>query len=200
VAVATAQRLHVFVPGCGNPSGESFMAEQSVVGVFENTTQARAAIDKLIASGFPNSNISLVTKSLTSEPAAVKKTLEFGDETEKDAAIGAGIGGVIGLLGGATVVSLAGMGVVIAGPLGAMTGVVVGGLIGAIRGWSVHKDHIPKYEEKVQAGQVLVIAHHADPLKVANAEKVLQGTPHVSVRLYAKVDDADDRRVDDLKN
>ena len=40
------------------------MAEQSVVGVFENTTQARAAIDKLVASGFPSSNISLVTKSL----------------------------------------------------------------------------------------------------------------------------------------
>jgi outer membrane lipoprotein SlyB len=174
------------------------MAEQSVVAIYENTSQAKLAIDKLVASGFPSSSISLVTKSLTNEPAVVKKTLEFGDDTEKDAAIGAGIGGVIGLLGGATVVSMAGMGVVIAGPLGAMTGVVVGGLIGAIRGWSVHKDHIPKYEAKVKSGQVLVIAHHADPLKVVGAEKVLQGTPHVSVRLYAKVDDADDRRVDDL--
>jgi outer membrane lipoprotein SlyB len=175
------------------------MAEQSVVAVFENTQQAKAAVDKLVASGFPNSSIALVTKSLTTEPEVVKKTLEFGDNTEKDAAIGAGIGGVIGLLGGATVVSLAGMGVVIAGPLGAMTGAVVGGLIGAIRGWSVHQDHIRKYEEKVQAGQVLVIAHHGDPQKIASAEKVLQGIPHVEVSLHTRVDDADDQRVDDLK-
>ncbi len=86
-----------------------------------------------MASGFPQQNISLVTASLKNETAAVKKALELGDESEKDAVIGAGIGGVVGLLGGATVVTMAGMGVVIAGPLGAMTGVVVGGLIGAIQ-------------------------------------------------------------------
>ena len=175
------------------------MAEECVVAVYKNTTQAKAAIDKLIASGFPQTNISLVTATLKNEPAAVKRALELGDNSEKDAAIGAGIGGAIGLLGGATVVSLAGIGVVIAGPLGALTGVVVGGLIGAIRGWSVHSDHIPKYEEKVKAGQVLIIAHGSDPRKIAAAEKTLLTTGPSEVRLYAATDDADDPRVNDLR-
>lgn len=175
------------------------MAEECVVAVYENTQQAKAAIDRLIASGFAQQYISLVTKSLQNETAAVKRALELGDQAEKDAAIGAGIGSIIGLLGGATVVSMAGMGVVVAGPLGAMAGAVVGGIIGAIRGWSVHKDHIPKYEEKVRAGKVLVLAHGNDPRAVAAAEKTLHATRPLEIHLHAKVDDADDRRVDDLK-
>jgi hypothetical protein len=174
------------------------MAEECVVAVYKDTVQAKAAIDKLFASGFPQANISLVTATLKNEPAEVKRALELGDDSEKDAAIGAGIGGAIGLLGGGTVVTLAGTGVFIAGPLGALTGVVVGGLIGAIRGWSVHSDHIPKYEEKVKSGQVLVIAHGNDPRKVAAAEKTLQNTRPSEIHLYASTDDADDPRVEDL--
>jgi hypothetical protein len=79
-----------------------------------------------------------------------------------------------------------------------MTGVVVGGLIGAIRGWSVHKDHIPGYEAKIKAGKVLVLAHGNNPLKVAEAERVLQATEPDEIHLHAAVDDGDDQRVDDM--
>jgi hypothetical protein len=174
------------------------MAEECVVAVYNDIAQAKAAIDKLIASGFPQTNISLVTATLKNEPAAVKKALELGDESAKDAAVGAGVGGVLGLLGGGTIVTLAGTGVFIAGPLGALTGVVVGGLIGAIRGWSVHKDHLPRSEEQIKSGHVLVLAHGNDPLAVAKAEKTLYDTTAVEVHLHAAVDDADDPRVDDL--
>ena len=129
------------------------MAEECVVAFYPDTLRAKSAIDKLIASGYPQQNISLVTASLKNEPAAVTKALELGDQSEKDAAIGAGIGAAVGALGGATVVTAAGVGVVIAGPLAALTGVVVGGLIGAISGWGVHKDHIAKYEQKIKSGK-----------------------------------------------
>jgi hypothetical protein len=174
------------------------MAEECVVAVYKDTLKAKAAIDKLIASGFPQKNVSLVTATLKNEPVEVKRALELGDNSEKDAAIGAGIGGVIGLLGGGTVVTLAGTGVFIAGPLGLAAGAVVGGLIGAIRGWSVHTDHIPKYEQKLKAGHVLVLAHGSDPVALAAAEKTLYATQPVEVKLHAAVDDADDPRVDDL--
>jgi outer membrane lipoprotein SlyB len=174
------------------------MAEECVVAVYKDTLKAKAAIDKLIASGFPQTNVSLVTATLKNEPAEVKRALELGDESGRDGMIGAGIGGVIGLLGGGTVVTLAGTGVFIAGPLGAAAGAVVGGLIGAIRGWSVHKDHIPRYEEKIKSGHVLVLAHGSDPVAVAAAEKTLYGTQPLEVHLHAAVDDADDPRVDDL--
>jgi outer membrane lipoprotein SlyB len=175
------------------------MAEEIVVAVYKDSLQAKSAIDKLIASGFPQENISLVSASLNNEPAAVKRALELGDQSEKDAMVGAGIGAAIGALGGATVVTLAGVGVVIAGPLAAWTGVVVGGLIGAISGWGVHKDHVARYEQKIKSGHVLVLAHGPDPLQVAEAEKVLHATKPDEIHLHAKVDDADDRRVDDLK-
>ncbi len=174
------------------------MAEECVIAVYDNTQSAKSAIDKLIASGFPQQNISLVTASLKNEPAAVKQAIEFGDESEKDAVIGAGIGAAIGALGGGTVVTFAGLGVLIAGPLAALTGVVVGGLIGSIAGWSVHKDHIAKYEQKIKSGKVLVIAHGSDPRKVAEAEKILQATKPSEIHLYAKSDDGDDFRVDDF--
>jgi outer membrane lipoprotein SlyB len=173
------------------------MAEECVVAVYENVENARSAIDKLIASGFPQKNISLVVASLKNEPAAIKKSLELGDESEKDAAIGAGIGAAIGLLGGATVVSLAGMGVVIAGPLGAGAGAIVGGILGAIQGWSVHRDHIPKYEAKVKAGKVLILAHGNNPVQIATAERILQSTRPLEIHLHAAVDDADDPSVND---
>lgn len=174
------------------------MTEECIVAVYENSDRAKSVIGELIASGFPQENISLVAGSLKNEPAAVKKALELGDETEKDAVIGAGIGAAVGLLGGATVVSMAGMGVVIAGPLGAGAGAVVGGILGAIRGWSVHKDHIPKYEAKVQAGKVLVLVHGSDPRLLAAAQKTLQATKPQHLRLHSAVDDADDPNVDDL--
>ncbi len=175
------------------------MAEEIVVAVYKDTLQAKSAIDKLIASDFPQQNISLVTASLNSEPAAVKKALELGDQSEKDAVIGAGIGAAVGALGGATVVTMAGVGVVIAGPLAALTGVIVGGFIGAISGWGVHKDHVAGYEQKIKAGKVLVLAHGADPQKVGEAKKVLHATKPDEIHLHVKVDDADDRRVDDFK-
>ncbi len=174
------------------------MAEECVVAVYKDTLDAKVGIDKLMASGFPQKNISLVTATLKNEPAEVKRALELGDEANRDGLIGAGIGGVIGLLGGGTVVTLAGTGVFIAGPLGALTGVVVGGLIGAIRGWSVHKDHLPRYEEKIKAGNVLVLAHGTDPVALAAAEKTLYMTDAIEVKVHAAVDDADDPRVDDV--
>ncbi|HEY2759766.1 MAG TPA: hypothetical protein VGI75_03465 [Pirellulales bacterium] len=175
------------------------MAEECVVAVYDDVAGAKAAIGELIADGFAKEHISLVTGSLKGEPAAVRRALELGDETEKDAAIGAGIGGLVGLLGGATVVSMAGAGVVIAGPWGALTGAVVGGGVGAIRGWSVHKDHIPGYEEQIKAGKVLVLFHTSDPRQLAAADKVLRATSPHHVRMHSAVDDADDPRVDDLK-
>ena len=88
--------------------------------------------------------------------------------------------------------------VLIAGPLGAGAGAVVGGILGAIRGWSVHKDHIPKYEAKVQTGHVLVLVHSSDPRLLAAAEKTLHATRPQQIRLHSAVDDADDPKVDDL--
>jgi hypothetical protein len=174
------------------------MTEECVVAVYENGIRAQQAIEKLIASGFPKSNVSLVARSAKGAEADVKRTLQFGDDMEKDGILGAGIGAIVGLLGGGTAMSAFGATVlVIAGPIVAVTGAVVGGLIGAIAGWGVHHDRAAEYQKKVEAGKVLLIAHHADPQKIAQAEKVLQTTKPDELHLHAKTDDGDDPSVDD---
>ncbi len=176
------------------------MAEECVVAVYEDGVRAQLVLDKLLASGFPKSNVSLVARSVKGAEGDVKRALQFGDEMEKDATLGAGIGAVIGLLGGGTAMSAFGASVLIlAGPISAIAGAVVGGLIGAIGGWGVHRDRAAEYQKKVEAGKVLLIAHHSDPRKVADAEIVLRLTNPEGLRLHAKTDDGDDPSVDDLR-
>ena len=169
------------------------MPEECVVAVYPDIAAAQRAVDQLDQSAFPRESVSLVTNSLANEEHQVRKALESGDESEKDALIGAGIGGLLGILSGSTVLSVASIGViVVAGPLVALTGAVVGAFLGGIAGWSVHKDHIAAYEKKVHEGQVLVIAHSVNPLAVATAEKTLRATGPLEHHHHAAVDNTDD--------
>lgn len=159
------------------------MREECVVAVYGTVAEARYAVESVLDSGLPSEMISLVTKTLKPEEE-VREAIESGDEMEKDAAVGAGGGVLVGMLSAAAVSSVTGIGAFIfAGPIVAAG--IVGGLLGAAVGWGVHKDHIHYYENKLKEGKVLVIAH-GDPLKVAEAERVLQGTQPKEIRLYAE--------------
>ena len=59
------------------------MSEECVVAVYENVARAKSAIGELIASGYPQKNISLVTASMEGEPAAVKKRWNLGTRRKK---------------------------------------------------------------------------------------------------------------------
>ena len=176
------------------------MAEECVVAVYENGVRAQQAIEKLIAAGFPKANVSLVARSVKGAEADVKQALQFGDDMEKDATLGAGIGAVIGLLGGGTAMLVFGTTVlVVAGPIAAVTGAVVGGLIGGHRRLGRASRSGGQYQKKVEAGKVLLIAHHIDPQKIAQVEKFLQTTKAEELHLHSKTDDGDDPSVDDLR-
>lgn len=176
------------------------MPEQCVVAVYDSGVRAHLALEKLAGSGFPKARISTVARSVKGQEADVKRVLQFGDQMEKDATLGAGIGAIIGALGGGTAIAAAGVSVlVVAGPLVALTGAIVGGIVGAMTGWSVHRDHAANYQRKVESGKVLVIAHGSDPIQLSEAEKTLRLTNPLEIHHHAKTDDADDPRVDDLK-
>jgi outer membrane lipoprotein SlyB len=175
------------------------MTDQCVVAVYESGVRAQLALEKLLAAGFSKANVSIVSRNVKGQEVDVRKALELGDEMETDGILGAGIGAVIGAIGGGTVMSAFGATVlIVAGPIAALTGLVVGGLIGAMSGWGVHKDQAAEYQKKVEAGKVLLITHSNDPTKIADAERVLRLTSPEEIHLHSKVDDADDPRVDDL--
>ena len=121
------------------------------------------------------------------DPASdVGQELNFGDDSLRDAAIGATLGGLAGIIGDAALVLIAGVGaVVVTGPLVAVTGVVVGAFLGAMEGWGVHKSHIQKYERLVDEGKVLVVVD-GGPKQLAEAERMLRQAESTEVHLYAK--------------
>ncbi|HJN08142.1 MAG TPA: hypothetical protein QF564_05575 [Pirellulaceae bacterium] len=117
--------------------------------------------------------------------ACVPKILQFGDNMEKDAALGAGVGGLAGLVTGAGVLTVAnGESAVFVAPIMAATG-IVGALLGAMLGWGVHGEHLAWYEQKVRAGGALLLVH-GDPLEVARANGILRDTHPAELHMHAE--------------
>ena len=165
------------------------MYDECVVAVYEDVEQARLAVHILNRSDFPTQRISLVAAHLEDHPE-LETELNFGDDSLRDAFIGGGLGGLLGMLAGASVVALAGGGVALfAGPLaGLATGAVVGSLLGGMEGWGVHRSHLAHYANLVDHGHPLVIAH-GEPLLVAEAHRLLKQTAFRELHFHAKTDD-----------
>lgn len=162
------------------------MYGQCAVAVFDSLTAAEGAMMVLKHSGVPEEQISLLAKQAKVD-GSEEEALDMGDRAESDAAKGAGVGALVGLLVGAPLLAIPGVGPILAaGPIAtALTGGVVGGFLGSIQGWGVKSDRIEGYEAKVRAGKVLVIVS-GPPRDVAQAIRLLQTTPAASVEQHAE--------------
>jgi hypothetical protein len=154
--------------------------------------QARTAIRELEEARIPPNQVSLASYHVPRD-----KNLKYGDNTEQNAARGAGVGGLVGLLVGAPLLAIPGIGpVLLAGPLATgMTGAIVGGFLGSMIGWGVHSDHIREYEDLVKQGALLVVVN-GDPIQLAAASRILEATDATQVRVHAK-ESSDSPEVDD---
>jgi len=172
------------------------IADHSVVAVFAHLADAKQAIKQLSHGGVSQDQISLVAHSLEDDHE-VQSYLAHGDQSETDAARGAMVGGILGLLAGAAFFWIPGFGpLVILGPLATgFTGSAVGALVGAMTGWGIPKDRVRRYEQKVKAGAVLVIVH-GSPLLVSDAYRILTEASPQELHLYA-ADSADSPEIDD---
>jgi len=152
------------------------MSEDSVVGVYVSLPAAKRAIRQLKENEFSTHNVSLIATNLEDDDE-IHGFVSHGDRSEKDAMVGGGIGGVLGLLAGAAFFWIPGVGpIFLAGPLAtALVGTAVGTLVGAMSGWGVPDEKLEEYEQKVKQGKVLIVAH-GDSLEVARAERILAET------------------------
>ena len=88
------------------------------------------------------------------------------------------MGGLFGVLSGAAMLFIPGLGpLVVLGPLaaaavGAAEGALLGGAVGALLGHFVAKQHLPKYEEFVRTGNYLLVVHGTEE-EVARAQRLL---------------------------
>jgi uncharacterized protein (TIGR02271 family) len=147
-------------------STESTMNRRSaatVVGVFEDPDQARAAIEALKYDGFSGDAISILSPDRAAAEAIAEDT---GTHAGSGAATGAVAGGVLGGLGGWLVgvgaLAIPGVGPVIAAGAfaaalgGAAIGAGVGAIAGALIGMGVPEEHAKYYEGEARAGKTLV--------------------------------------------
>ncbi|HVA45137.1 MAG TPA: hypothetical protein VNH11_02015 [Pirellulales bacterium] len=162
------------------------MNEECVVGVYDSLDGAGQAVHILRRGGVPVRQVSVVASGPLDRPELVHN-LPIADDSLRDAAIGAGLGGLLGVVAGIAATAVAGVGVVFAlGPFAVgLTGATVGAYLGGLIGWGVHRQHIEHYEQCVKNGKVLVIAN-GTPAELDGANRMLKETNAVEVRLYAR--------------
>lgn len=163
----------------------------TVVGVFENPTDAEEAINGLKMAGFTPDSISVVARDRTVQNDL---TAASGNEAGQGALVGALGGGSLGavlgwLLAGGTAL-IPGIGPVIAAGVfgatvgGAIIGGTLGGIAGALAGAGVPQEEAAEYSEYVKKGNSLVTAHAANGELLNAAMDVFDRNHAVSARYY----------------
>ncbi|QDU94429.1 DUF1269 domain-containing protein [Lignipirellula cremea] len=162
------------------------MSGQCVVAVFPNLAAAVKGVRIVEDAGVPHHCVSLVQRDVSKE-AAHPEDMQHGDMAENRAAEGAGLGGLLGLLLGAPLLMIPGVGLVLAaGPIAAgLTGAMVGGFLGSMSGWGVPDNHIAEYEEQVREGSVLVIID-SNPEELARAANLLQESEATAIDTHVE--------------
>ena len=165
------------------------MIDECVAAVFPKLESAPEAIQRLTDGGFPSAQVSLVAVGLQEKPDSLEP-MTLGDDSLHDAAIGAGFGGVLGMLTGLSVMVVSGLGVVfLAGPVGGVIlGSITGAYLGTMAGYGVHEHRIKHYRQLIAAGNALVIAT-GDPLQLARAYRLLETTGPSELHTYARTAD-----------
>jgi hypothetical protein len=155
---------------------------QTVTALYDTYDSAVAAVNALEASGFPHSEISIVSNNVDNRYAKDRPT-NAGADAGAGAGIGAVVGGVGGLLTGLGLMAIPGVGPVVAAgwlvatAAGAATGAVVGGaaggLVGSLTGANVPERDAHLYAEGVRRGGTLVTAR-VDDARASTAREILQ--------------------------
>jgi hypothetical protein len=154
---------------------------KTVTGLFDDYTDASAAVSALEALGVSSNDISIVSNNVDNRHKADDSNAAEGAGT--GAGVGAVVGGAGGLLTGLGLMAIPGVGpVVAAGWLaatavgavaGAVAGGAAGGLIGAMTSSGVPEEHAHVYAEGVRRGGTLVTAKVEDTLQL-EAEAILK--------------------------
>jgi hypothetical protein len=137
------------------------MAE-AIIGIFEDPSKARSAMDSLVEAGVDKGRISVMATEETVRDALVVEEQTKGAE-------GVAAGGGIGLASGAIIAGLTavgaiasgGVGLMVAGPLvaaltGAGAGAVIGGAVGGLIGLGFSEHEVKHVQDALEKGSVVV--------------------------------------------
>jgi hypothetical protein len=167
---------------------------RTMTALYEHLAEARVVVEDLVAAGFERGEINLVAsvqeggKDVLIEegkPAAGEGPL---DVAARGAAAGGALGGLTGLILGASAITVPGIGaLLVAGPIlaiyGALAGSIGGGLLGLLAQSGVGEEEAPYYAEGLRRGMAMV-ALEVQEQDAARVEKVMDS--HNPVDLDAR--------------
>ncbi len=158
------------------------MAERTVVGVFQTEENAERAVDKLRSRGW-DQNISILARDEQQEggrgrgEAGGRRGQMTGRQQDlsEGVATGGALGGLAGLAATAGLMTIPGVGPVLAaGPIATtLTGVVTGGLAGGLIDYGIPEEEGRRYEEDVKRGRILTMVR-TDENRARDAEEILR--------------------------
>lgn len=155
----------------------------AVFGIYRNETQVDNAVDRLLAAGFRNEDISvLFPDNQGTKDFAHEKNTKAPEGTTTGAVAGGALGGTLGLLAGIGALAIPGVGPFIAaGPImGALAGLgvggTVGGLVGALVGMGMPEYEAKRYEGRIKEGGILLSVHCDNSDWVDRAKEIVKST------------------------
>jgi len=141
----------------------------TLVALYDDVRTAHRVVSELTSRGFNRNDISIVARDVDEEYASyVDRDYDKTSEAAEGAGIGAVIGGIGGLLVGLGALAIPGIGpIVAAGPIvagltGAGIGAVAGGIVGALVDMGLPEEEAHRYAEGVRRGGTLVAAQVPD--------------------------------------
>jgi len=156
-----------------------------VVQSFRSEDDAVDAIRRLQSAGFANDQVSVIARD---ENVSRQVADDTGTEAEEGAVAGAVTGGILGgvaaLIAGASAVAIPGVGLAIGGPIAAaIAGAAGGGLIGGLIGMGIPEDEAKHYNERLEAGDIVVSVVAGD--RETEAREILHGDGVISSHMSA---------------
>ncbi|MGI4788930.1 MAG: general stress protein [Janthinobacterium lividum] len=174
-------------------SAPSVLSQQTVVASYSIYAEAEEAVRRLSGSGVPLSQISMIGRDFEAHKGIqgfYHPPRHPLDGLER----GAWVGGIFGLLVGATgffVMPVVGV-LMVLGPLsemiaGAIAGAGVGAGIGALTqgllASGIPEEQALRYQDRLQSGEFLVVVHGSEAMQAC---KILEDTAHSHLQAHCK--------------
>ncbi len=145
---------------------------KTIVKLFDDVSDARDAVQDLLAAGFERQEITLLAYDPYGDYSNYLDRTPISGDVGEEAAAGAGIGALVGGIGGLLLglgaLTITGIGpIVAAGPIaaalfGAGTGATVRGLVGLLMDADLGEEQAQLYAEGVRRGGTLVVVRAGD--------------------------------------
>lgn len=159
---------------------------QTITGLYDDYSAAKAAVHALEASGISHSDISIVANNGDSRHGGI--STEGAQDAGVGAEIGTAVGGIGGLLAGLGMLAIPGVGPVVAAGwlvatvtgagVGAAIGGATGGLVGSMTHAGIPEGDAHVFAEGVRRGGTLVTARVPED-RVAAAQEILRSNRSV---------------------